>query len=130
MIVAVKLDVIKSGGDAIPTGHGSGFGAAHMSQGDHNDVAEAERLTDQDNFEFDGSAGWQLPGAEKIDAGGTDVASNEGYGRLFRNPAGTAKTQWEVQSGAGVFPMFGMDADGMRGHADKTPRLSWTQERG
>jgi hypothetical protein len=129
MVVAVKLDVIKGGGDAIPTGHGSRFGAAHMRHGGHNDVAEAERFADQDNLEFDGSANRQLPGAEKINPCGADVASNESYGRFFRDSASAAKTQWEVESGARVFPVFGMDADGMRGNADETPRLSGTQKR-
>lgn len=129
MVVAVKLDVIKGGGDAIPTGHGGRFCAAHMRHGGHNDVAEAEWLADQDNFEFNGCADRQLPGAEKINPSGADVASNEGYGRFFRDAASAAKTQWKVQSGARVFPVFGMDADGMRRDAHETPRISGTQER-
>lgn len=100
-----------------------------MRHGGHNDVAEAERLTDQDNFEFDGSADRQLPGAEKINPCGADVACNESYRRFFRDSARAAKTQWKVQSGARVFPVFRMDADGMRGDAHETPRISGTQER-
>ncbi len=126
MVVAVKLDVIKGCGDAIPSGHGGGLCAAYMSHGGHDDIAETQRFADQDNFEFDRSADWQLPGAEKINAGGTDVASNEGYGRFFWDSAGTAKAQREVQSRAGVFTMFRMDAHGMRGHPDEAARLSWT----
>jgi hypothetical protein len=129
MVVAVKLDVIKGGGNAIPTGHGSRFGAAHMRHSGHDHIAESERFADQNNFEFDRSADRQLPRAEKINPCGADVASNESDGRFFRDPAGTAKTQREVQSGAGVFPVFRMDADGMRGNADETPRLSGTQKR-
>jgi hypothetical protein len=129
VVVAVKLDVIKGGSDAMPAGHGRGFGAAYMSHGGHDHIAESERFTDQNNFEFNGSANRQLPGAEKINAGGTDVASNESYGRVFSDSAGTAKAQGKIQSGAGVFPVFGKDADGMRGNADETPRVSGTQER-
>ena len=129
MVVAVKLDIIKGSGDAMPAGHGCGFRAADMGHGGHDDIAETQRFADQDNFEFDRSADWQLSGAEKINAGGTDVASNEGYGRFFWDSAGTAKAQREVQSRAGVFAMFRMDAHGMRGHPGETPRLSWTQER-
>jgi hypothetical protein len=129
VVVTVKLDVIKSGGDAMPAGHSCGFGAAYMRHGGHDHVAEAERFADQDNFKFDGSADRQLPGAEEINSSGTDVASNKSNRRLFRHSASAAKTQGEVQSGAGVLTVFGMDADGMRGHPDETPRLSWTQER-
>jgi hypothetical protein len=32
-----------------------------------------------------------------------------------------------VQSGAGVFPVFGMDANSMRGYPDETARPRWTQ---
>jgi hypothetical protein len=70
-----------------------------------------------------------LPGAEEINTGGADVASNEGYRRFFSDSAGTAKPQGQVQSGARIFPVFGMDADGMGGDAGETPRLSGTQER-
>ena len=129
MVVAVKLDVIKGGGDAMPARHGRGFGAAYMRHGGHDHIAESKRFADQNNFKLDGSTDRQLPGAKKINAGGADVASNEGYGRVFSDSARTAKTQWEVQSGARVFPVFGMDADGMRWNADETPRLSGTQKR-
>ncbi len=129
MVVAVKLDVIKGGGNTIPTGHGSRFGAAHMRHSGHDHIAESERFADQNNFEFDRSADRQLPGAEKINPCGADVASNESYGRFFRDPARTTKTQWEVQSGAGVFPLFRMDADGMRGNTHEAPRLSGSQKR-
>ena len=128
MIVAVELDVIKSCGNAIPAGHGYGLGAADMRHSSHDDVAEAQRFADQDNFEFDGSADWQLPGAEKIDAGGTDVASDESHRRFFVDPASATKTQRKVQSRTGVFAMFRMDADGMSGHPDETPRLCGTEE--
>jgi len=128
VVIAVKLDVIKGGRDAMPAGHSRGFGAAYMSHGSHDYVAEPERFADQNNFKLDGSSDRQLPGAEKIDSRGANVTSDEGDGRFFSHSGSTAKTQGEVQSGAGVFPMFWMDADGMRGYADETPRLSGTQE--
>jgi hypothetical protein len=129
VVVAVKLNVVKGGGDAMPAGHSRRLGAAYMRHGGHDNIAESERFADQNNFEFNGGADRQLPGAEKINAGGADVASNEGYGRVFRDSARSAKTQGEIQCGAGVFPVFRMDADGMRGNADETPRLSGTQKR-
>jgi hypothetical protein len=67
-----------------------------------------------------------LPGAEKINAGGADVASDEGSGRFLGHSAGSAKAQREIQSGAGVFPMFRMHAHSVRRHSDETPRLRWT----
>jgi hypothetical protein len=129
VVVTVKLDVIKSGGDAMPAGHSCGLGAAHVRHSGHDHVAEAERFADQDNFKFDGSADRQLPGAEEINTGGTDVASHEGDGRFFRDSASSAKAQGEVQSGARVFPLLGMDADGVRGHSNETARIGWTKER-
>jgi hypothetical protein len=128
VVVAVKLDVIEGCGDAVPTGHGSGLRAAHVGHGHHDDVAEAQRFADQDDFKFDRSANGELPGAEKIDAGRADVASDEGYGRFLGHSARTAKAQREVQSGPGVFPMFWMHAHGVRRHPDKSPRLRWAQK--
>jgi hypothetical protein len=129
MIVAVKLDVIEGCGDAVPAGHGGGFDAADMRPGEHHHVAEAERFADQHNFEFDRGTDCQLPGAEEVGTSGANVASHKGNGRFFWYPASATKAQREVQRGAGIFAVFWMDADGVRGHADKTPRLRWTQER-
>jgi hypothetical protein len=128
-VVAVELHVIKGCGDAIPSGHGSGLGAAHMRHGGYDDVAEAERFADKDYFEFDRSADWQLPGAKEINAGGADVTSDESSGRFFGHSASSAKAQRKVQGRARIFPMLGMDAHGVCWHSDETARLRWTQER-
>jgi hypothetical protein len=93
MVVPVKLDIIEGCRDAMPAGHGGGFCAAHMRSGRHDDVAEAQRFADQDNFKLNGSANGQLPGAEKIDASGADIASDEGYWRLLGHSASAAKAQ-------------------------------------
>jgi hypothetical protein len=78
-VVAVKLDIIEGGGDAMPARHGGGFRSANMSHGCHNDIAEAQGLADEHDFQLDGGASRQQPGAKKIDAGGADVASDKGY---------------------------------------------------
>jgi hypothetical protein len=127
VVVAIKLDIIEGCRDSIPAGHGGGLCAADVSHGGHDDVAEAQRFADQHDFKFDGGANWQLPGAEKINAGGTDVAGNEGYRRLLRDSAGAAKAQGEVQSRTGVFSMFRMHAYSVRRYPDETPRMVRTK---
>jgi hypothetical protein len=128
-VVAIKLDIIESRGDAIPAGHGSRLRSADMSHGGHDDVAEAKRFAYQHDFKLDRSASRQLTGTEKIDAGGADVAGYESDGKLLGHTAGSAKAKREIESGAGVFPMFWMNTHGVGGHADETPRLRRAQER-
>src|SRR5260370_14937572 len=128
-VVAVKLDFIEGRGDAIPAGHGSGFCSAHARHRCHDDVAEAQGFADQHDFQLDRDADCQLPGAQKIDASGADVASDKRYGKFLGESACTAKTQREVQSGTGVFTLLWMHAHGVRRHPDKAPRLRRTQKR-
>jgi hypothetical protein len=128
-VVAVKLDIVEGCSDAIPAGHNGGLCSAYMSHRCNDDVAEAQGPAYKHNFKLDRGSYRQLPGAEKKDSGGADVASNKGYGSFFGNSASSAKAQREVQSGTGVFPMFRMYAHGMRWHPDETPRLRRTQKR-
>ncbi len=86
-VVAVKLDVIEGCGDAVPAGHGGRLRSANMGPRSHDDVAEAQRLADQHDFQFDRSASRQQPGAKKIDSGGADVASDQGYRGLLGDSA-------------------------------------------
>lgn len=129
MIVAVKLDVVKGCRDAVPAWHGGGLDTANVGHGDHHNVAQAQRLADENDFELDGGADGQLPRAEKIDAGGTDVARDQGYRGIFGNAARTAKAKRKVQRSTRIFAMFRVDAYGMSWNADKTARLAWTEER-
>jgi hypothetical protein len=113
----------------MPAGHRDGFCAAYVRHRGHNHVAEAQWFADQDNFKFDRSANCQLPGTEKIDAGRADVSSNEAYRGLLGHSAGAAKAQRKIQSGARIFAMLWVDADGVRGYPYEAARLKWTQER-
>jgi len=114
----------------MPSGHGGGFGAANMSARHHDDAAEAQRFIDQYDFKFERSANGEMPGAEKIHTGRTDVAGDESDGKFLWDSCRSAKTQGKVQSGAGIFAMFGMDAYGMSRHADEAARLRGAKERG
>src|SRR5437763_1136946 len=129
-VVAVKLDIIEDCSDAMPARHGGRFCSAHTCHGCSDNVAEAQGFAYQHNFQFDRSANRQLPGTQKIDARGTDVASDQRYGKFLGHSASTAKTQRKVQAGTGIFTLFGMDTHGVRGHADKTPRLLRVQKWG
>jgi len=128
-IVAVKLDIIESCGDAIPAGHSSGLCAAHMRHRSNHDVSEAQGLAYQYNLKLDRGANRQVQGAEEKDAGGADIASDQSNRKFLGHSARTPKAQRQIQCGAGVLPMFWMHADGVRWHPDETPRLRGDQER-
>ena len=123
VVVAVKLDIIKGGGDAKPAGHGGGLRSAHMRHGGDDDVAESQRPADQDDFQFDRGADREWAGTKKIDPGGADIASDKGDRSFLGHSPGTAKAQRQVQSGARIFPMLWMYANGVCGHPDETARL-------
>jgi hypothetical protein len=129
-VVAVKLNVIEGRGDTVPAGHSGGFGAAHMRARHHDDAAEAQRLVDQYDFKFERSADGEMSGAEKIDAGRTDVASNESDGKFLWDSRCSAEAQGKIQSSTGIFAMFWMDAYGVSRHADEAARLRGAKERG
>ena len=96
VVVAVKLDIIESGGDAEPAGHGGGLDAANACPGGENNIAEAERSADEDDFKLDRRGEKELLGAEKIDAGGTDVAGDKGDGIGFGDARRRAKAKGEI----------------------------------
>ena len=125
-IVTVKLDIIERSGDAVPAGHSYGLCSAYVRHSCHHDIAEPQRPAHQNDFKLNRGADRELPGAEKIHASGTDVASDEGNRKFLGNSAGAPKTQREIQGGPGVFSMLWMHAHGVRWHTNKTPRLRWT----
>jgi hypothetical protein len=127
-VVAIKLDIIEDCGDAMPARHSSGFGSAYTRHRDSNDIAKSQGFADQNDFKLDGGANGKLPGAKKMDSGGADVASNKRYGKFLGHSACTAKTQREVQAGAGVFALLWVHAYGMRRHAHETPTLVRAQK--
>jgi hypothetical protein len=128
-VVAIELDIIEGCGDAMPARHSGGFGSANTRHRDSDNVAEAQGFADQNDFELDGGANRQLPGAKKMDSGGADVASDKRYRKFLGHSAHAAKTQGEVQAGARVFALLWMHAHGVRWHAHETPTLVRAQKR-
>ena len=124
-VVAVELDVVEGGGYAVPAGGGSGFATLDMGAAGQDYVAVAHGPADQDDFNFDGGSDGKRAGAEKIDAGGADVASDQGDGKILGDFVDAAQAQGKFQGGAGIFAMLGMDADGVSGHASETARSFW-----
>ena len=84
--------IIEGSGDAIPARHGNGLRSAYVRHSCHHDIAEPERPAHQNDFKLDRGADRELPGAEKIDASGTDVASDEGNREFLGDSAGAPKT--------------------------------------
>ena len=76
-IVAVKLHVIERGGDSIPSGHGRGFVALHVSFGGENHVAVAHRLVDENNFDLERSSNSERSRAEEVHSCRADVAGDK-----------------------------------------------------
>src|SRR5580704_15132045 len=76
-VVAVELNVIEGCGNAVPAGHGRRFRPAYVRHGGCNHISKAHGLADQNDLQLDRSADGELLGAEKIDAGGTDVTGDE-----------------------------------------------------
>jgi hypothetical protein len=128
-IVAIKLNVVKGGGDTVPAGHGGGFHAAHMGHSNHDDVAQAQGFADQDDFELDGSISRKRFGAEKEDASGTDVPGDERDGSIFARAIDGTEAQGKIEDSAGVFAMFGMHPYGVSGNANEAPGLRGDQKR-
>ena len=128
VIVAVKLNIVEGGCDAVPAGSGGGFRAANVRHCGHDHISASHGLPDKNNLKLDGSAGGQLPGAKKINAGGTDVAGDESDRKFLGHSADSAETQRESKRGTRVLPVFWMNADGMRGHADEPARLCGAKE--
>lgn len=129
VIVTVKLNIVERSGDAVPAGRGGGFSAANVRHGGQDDVSPAQGLPDQNDFQFDGSAGRQLLGAKKINTSGTNVPRDKSDRKFFGHPADGAETQWEPERGARVLPMFGMNTYSMCGNADEAARLGGAKKR-
>jgi hypothetical protein len=128
-VVAVKLNIVEGCGDAMPARHSGGFCSADARQCDSDNVAEAQRLADQNDFKLDGLAKRKLLGTKKIDSGGTDVAGDKRYRKFLGHSTSTAKTQREIQAGTRVFALLRVHAHGMRWYTNKTPRLGRAHKR-
>jgi len=124
-IVAVELHVVERGGDAIPSGHGSRLVTLNMGPGGQNNTAVAHRLADQHNVDLDRSSNGERPGAQEVNAGGTDIARNKRDGEFLWSVVDTAESQGKLQGGAGIFAMLGMNADGVSGDASEAARLDF-----
>ena len=128
-VVAIKFDIIKGCGDAVPTRHGGGFRSANTRHGNGYNIAKAQGLADQNDFKLDGGTNCQLPGAQKIDSGGADIASDKRYRKFLGHSTRTAKTQREVQAGTRVFALLRMHAHGVRRDSHETPALGRAEKR-
>jgi hypothetical protein len=129
VVVPVKLNIVERSGDAVPAGRSSGFRAANVRHGGHDDISAAQRFSDENDLQFNGSAGRQLPGAKKIDARRANVAGDKSDRKFFGHPADSAETQREPQRGTRVLPMFGMNTHSMCGNADEAARLGGAKKR-
>jgi hypothetical protein len=121
-IVAVEGDVVEIRRDAVPAGHGCRMNAAHMGVAGHDHVALAQGAAHQDNLQLNRGVYGEWLRAQEIDAGGANIASDQGDGKVFNDPADTLKLQRQLEAGSWIFTMLGVDPDGVRGHANKTPR--------
>src|SRR5438094_335834 len=82
-IVAVKLEVVKGGGDTEPARHVGGLHAAHFCDSDGDDVAATQGTANEDDFQFNGGIEFDAFGAKKKDSGRADVARDKGHGIFF-----------------------------------------------
>jgi len=119
LVVAIKFQIVEGSGNAKPARCGSGFDADDASFAADDHVAAAHRAADQDNFEFDGGGDSELPGAEEKDAGGADVASDQGDRKIFGAARHAAKAKREAERRSGIFALLVEDADGVGGDASK-----------
>ena len=122
MIVAIEFQIVEGSGDAKPARHGCGFDANDASFADDDHVAAAHGTADQNNFEFDGGSDSELPGAEEKDAGGADVAGNQGDWKILGAAGYATKTKRESERGSGIFTLLVEDADGVSGDTRKAAR--------
>ena len=67
--------------------------------------------------------------AEEENAAGADIAGDQSDWKFFLNVVDAAKPQRQPQGRAGIFAVFGVDADGVRGHADELAGLGLAEER-
>jgi hypothetical protein len=129
-VVAVELNVVECCGNTEPTWHGSGFGAADVRHSGNYDIAEAQRAAHKDDFKFDGKADGELARAKEKNASGTDVSGDKSDGGFFRDAAGSAKAKREIQAGARVFTVLGMDADSVCWDSNESAGMRRSEKRG
>ena len=77
MVVAIEGEILKAGGDAIPSGHVGGFGAADAGTGGNHDVSVAERPAYEDDVQLNLSPHDQRFRAEEKYTGGADITSDQ-----------------------------------------------------
>jgi hypothetical protein len=123
-IVAVELHVIEGGGDSVPTGHGRGFAALHVSSGGEKNATATHGLADEDDIDLERSSDGERPWAEEVDASRTDVAGDQSDWKFLEDIVDAAQSQRELQCGARVFAVLGENANGMSGDAGKPAGLS------
>jgi hypothetical protein len=119
-VIAVELDVVKGGGNAVPAGGGSWLNASNVSPGSDDYVAAAHGAANQDNFDLDGVSDSKLFRAKKKATSGANVAGNERNREVFGDILDAAETQGELQTGSWIFPLLGIDANRVSGDASKT----------
>jgi hypothetical protein len=100
-----------------------------MRHGGSDDIAEAQRPADENDFQFDGGTHGKLPGAKEINACGTDIASDKSDGAVLGNSTCATKTKRQVQSSARVFALLGVHANSVGGNTDETARLCGREKR-
>ena len=123
-IVAVELHVIEGGGDSVPTGHGRGFAALHVSPGGEKNATVTHGLADENDIDLERSSDGEGPWAEEIDTSRADVARNQGDWKFLGDIVDAAQSQRELQAGARIFAVLWEDADGMSRHAGEPTGLS------
>src|SRR5258708_3761832 len=68
-------------------------------------------------------------GAEKIDAGGTDIARDQSNRVFLWHPANRAKPKRKLQGSAGMLTLLGRDPRGRRGQPAEAPRRGGAKQR-
>jgi hypothetical protein len=122
-VVAIEGYIFEKGGDAVPARSCGGFEALYAGGGGNDDIAAAHRAADKNDFDFNLRSSRQLLWAEEEDAAGADVSGNQGDRILFLDVVDAAKAERQAQGGAGIFPVFRVNADGMRRNPDELAGL-------
>ena len=94
-IVAVKVDVVKGGGNSIPSWHGGRFGALDTSGAGDDYATVAHGAADENDFEFDLRANGDFFWAKEEYARGADVAGYECHWKVFGEGVHASESQWQ-----------------------------------
>ena len=116
-VVAIEFQIVERGGDAEPARHVGRFDAAHASDGDGDDVTAAHGAADQNNFQFDICIHLEALRAKEENAGGADVAGDQGNREFFLDIFHAPQAQRKPQRCARVFSLFVKDADSVSRNA-------------